>query len=229
MSGAPFLALEGPDGAGKTTLAACVADSLAHLGVQHVDRRQVSTHSTYAATLMAPLARMLWHSGDSPDLSDSFWAHLQASWFTAHGEQVVAPALAAGPILVDGWYFKLASHLTGQGWSTAQIDYLFSRVRRPDHTILLDVEPEVLWDRKADQLRPAELGMHGSYTTLGRESFLDYQKRGLDRLRNMAAAGGWHVMKVPADEDLNTTAHRVTALIRRLVLTTTPSASGERL
>lgn len=175
-----------------------MADALAHLGLRHIDRRQVSTSSKYATTLMEPLARMLWHSGDAPDLSDNFWAHLQASWFTAHGEQVITPALTAGPVLVDGWYFKLASRLTGQGWSTNEITHLFSRVRRPDHTVLLDVDPVLLWERKAHQLRPAELGMHGTYPTLGRDSFLDYQQRGLQCLRDMAAADGWHVLTVPA-------------------------------
>ncbi|WP_316521155.1 AAA family ATPase [Kitasatospora brasiliensis] len=227
MSTAPFLVLEGPDGAGKTTLAARAAELLADLGVRHVNRRQVSTHSAYAATLMEPLARMLWHSGDAPDLSDAFWAHLQASWFTAHGEQVVAPALKAGPVLVDGWYFKLASRLAGQGWRTDEIDRLFARVRRPDYTILLDVDPEVLWERKSGRLRPAELGMHGTYTNLGRASFLDYQQRGLDRLRATAAAEGWRVMKIPVGEDLDTTAHCAAALIRDLI-TTAPTTAGER-
>jgi thymidylate kinase len=225
MSLAPFLVLEGPDGSGKTTLAARAAADLAHLGVQHVNRRQVSTHSAYAATLMEPLARMLWHSGDAPDLTDAFWAHLQASWFTAHGEQVVAPALKDGPVLVDGWYFKLASRLPGQGWHPLEIDHLFAKVRRPDHTILLDVDSAVLWERKAGQLRPAELGMHGPYDGLGRASFLDYQQRGLERLRGMATTAGWHVMKIPADEDLDATSLRVAAVIRDLI---TSNTSGER-
>ncbi|RGD59430.1 thymidylate kinase [Kitasatospora xanthocidica] len=227
MSLAPFLALEGPDGAGKTTLATRAAEILAPLGVRHVNRRQVSTNSAYAATLMEPLARMLWHSGDAPDLSDGFWAHLQAAWFTAHGEQVVAPALTSGPVLVDGWYFKLASRLPGQGWHADEIDHLFSRVRRPDHTILLDVDPEVLWERKAGRLRDAELGMHGTYTDLGRASFLDYQQQGLNRLRATAAAEGWHVMTIPVGEDPDTTAHCVAALIRDLI-TPAPNTSGER-
>ncbi|MFJ8442791.1 nucleoside/nucleotide kinase family protein [Kitasatospora griseola] len=224
---APFIVLEGPDGAGKTTLAARAAADLARLGVRHLDRRQISTHSTYAATLMEPLARMLWHSGDAPDLSDSFWAHLQAAWFTAHGEQVVAPALAAGPVLVDGWYSKLASRLPGQGWSADEIPHLFARVRRPDHTILLDVDPAVLWERKGDQMRPAELGMHGTYDTLGRSSFLDYQQRGLDRLRATAAAENWHVLHVPAGEPLETTAFRTTSLICDLIATA-PTTTGAR-
>ncbi|MEU3559686.1 hypothetical protein [Kitasatospora sp. NPDC006786] len=227
MSPAPFLVLEGPDGAGKTTLATQAAEALAPVGVRHINRRQVSTNSAYAATLMEPLARMLWHSGDAPDLSDSFWAHLQAAWFTAHGEQVVTPALTSGPVLVDGWYGKLASRLPGQGWHADEINRLFSRVRRPDHTILLDVDPEVLWERKAGRLRPAELGMHGTYTALGRASFLDYQQRGLDQLRATATAKGWHVVSIPVGEDLDTTTHRVAVLIRDLI-TTAPNTSGDR-
>jgi hypothetical protein len=58
-----------------------------------VSKRQVSGTSTYAATLMDQLASMLWHSGDAPDLPDSFWVGLQAAWCTAHAETVVGPLL----------------------------------------------------------------------------------------------------------------------------------------
>ncbi|MFI9362040.1 dTMP kinase [Kitasatospora sp. NPDC053057] len=215
--GAPFFVLEGPDGAGKTTLARAVAADLAASGLVHLDRRQVSTDSAYAALLMEPLARMLWHSGDARDLSDNFWAHLQASWFTAHGEQVVAPALKRGPVVVDGWFYKLASKLTGQGWGAEELAALFNRVRTPDHVVLLDVAPELLWERKATKLRPAELGMHGQYDELGRASFLAYQQAGLDQLRARARTEGWHVLAVDADETVQETGGRLTRLITDLL------------
>lgn len=220
-----FIVVEGPDGAGKTTLAAAAAQALAARGVQHLERRAISTASTYAASLMRPLATMLWHSGDDTDLPDSFWVHLQAAWFTAHGEQVVAPALKDGHVLVDGWFYKLWSKLLIQGYQRGELDELFTRVRRPDHVILLDVDPATLWQRKADQFRPAELGMHAGFAfdDLGERSFLDYQGKGLTNLRTMADDHGWSVLHVPDGQQREVTAERLTVALADL-LDTVPAA-----
>lgn len=223
----PFIVIEGGDGAGKTTLAHAVARALAGRGLVHVSRRQVSTASAYTAGLMEHLHEMLWHSGDSPDLPDSFWAYLQASWFTAHGEQVVAPALTAGPVLVDGWYFKLASKLLGQGWTRPEVDRLFARVRVPDHVIVLRVDPAHLWQRKSESFRPSELGMHGDYAELGEASFRVYQERGQEALLAMAGERGWTVLDVPGDETVDDTARRLAAEVERLLdRTATPAGPG---
>lgn len=212
-----FFALEGPDGAGKTTLAAAVADRLKDRGLQHVDRRQISTTSPYTARLMEPLATMLWHCGDDLDLPDGFWAHLQASWFTAHGRHVVGPALQEGPVVVDGWYYKLCSRLILQGWGQAEVDQLFSRVRAPDHVILLRADPKELWKRKGAGMRLAELGMHAGYEDLGEASFLDYQQRSLDVLGAMASERGWSVVDVPGGESAEETTGRLAQLITGLL------------
>ena len=85
MTNGRFLALEGSDGAGKSTLARHLADltyeQAVHLLIHESDvdpahrlvfvsRRQISATSPYSATLMDHIATMLWHSGDSPDLPD---------------------------------------------------------------------------------------------------------------------------------------------------------------
>lgn len=214
-----FIVVEGPDGAGKTALAAAAAARLEQCGVRHIARRQISTASPYAAALMRPLATMLWHSGDAPDLPDSFWVHLQAAWFTAHGEQVVAPALRDGHVLVDGWYYKLFSKLLLQGYQRGELDDLFARVRRPDRVILLDVEPDTLWRRRGESMRPAELGMHAGFAfdRLGQASFLDYQGRGLENLRAMAAQSGWRVLQVPDEQGEDETAARLASAIADLL------------
>jgi dTDP-4-amino-4,6-dideoxygalactose transaminase/thymidylate kinase len=207
----PFIAVEGPDGAGKTTVTSAVASQLGQRGLAHVARRQIATGSPFAANLMEHIAQMLWHSGDETDLPDGFWAHLQAAWFTAHGEQVLGPALAAGPVILDGWYYKLQSALLGQGWSRQETVRLFDRVRRPDHVVLLRVTPQLLWERRQGRLRPTEMGMHATKpdTDLGRDSFLAYQQASLDRLTEMAAELGWSVVDVPADEEAGDTVRRV--------------------
>ncbi|WP_433892711.1 aminotransferase class V-fold PLP-dependent enzyme [Streptomyces sp. CA-111067] len=213
----PFIVIEGGDGAGKTTLARAVAAALKDRGVTYVDRRQVSTTAPYATRLMEHLSQMLWHCGDSPDLPDTFWAHLQAAWFIAHGEHVVSPAAQSGPVIVDGWYYKLTSKLLGQGWSSTEIDQHFSRVPEPDHVIVLRVDPEQSWDRASNRLRPSELGMHGEFAELGKVSFLAYQQAGLDALTIMAGQRGWTILDVPGDERSEDTARRLAAEVEKLL------------
>ncbi|TDD68414.1 hypothetical protein E1293_36975 [Actinomadura darangshiensis] len=219
-----FLVLEGPDGIGKTTLAellaTCSYDQVAaaqpnavHSSTSpirphraqapaasdarqfvFVSRRQISATSAYAATLMQQLATMLWHSGDAPDLSDAFWVGLQASWFTAHGETVLAPLLDAGhDVIVDGWIYKFCSKLLLQGYTQPILDVIFQRIRVPDTVVLLSADPAALYDR-GRQFRPAELGMHAGYGELNRETFVDYQRAGLEHMRAYADRYQWPVL-----------------------------------
>jgi len=215
----PFIVFEGTDGSGKTTLANAVAQALPERGLTPIARRQVATASPFAAGLMEHMATMLWHSGDATDLSDGFWAHLQAAWFTAHGEQVVAPALAKRPVILDGWHYKLVSALLGQGWSREETDHLFARVRQPDHVVLLRVDPETLWERRSGRLRPTEMGMHaaGGDAELGKASFLAYQQASLDRLSELAERHHWTVLDVPGDESAADTTQRAAAIVDALL------------
>jgi thymidylate kinase len=226
MESAKFIVLEGPDGAGKTTIAALVAERLAGRGVQYVSRKAISTVSEYAERLMEPMASMLWKSGDSSDLPDSFWAHLQGCWFVAHGHQVVAPALKLGHVVVDGWNYKLCSSLINQGYTPSEIEVLFSRIRTPDHVVLLAVQPQTLWARRMGEFRPAELGIHGSYSELGIRSFLDYQAKSLANFQDMAARLGWDVIEISADEEPAETTGRVAEAVARFLGAERPADSA---
>lgn len=235
-----FIALEGPDGVGKTSLARCLGEityeravgAAAHglrSGTGPADRRplvfvpkrQISSTSAYAAKLMTHLATMLWHSGDAPDLPDSFWAGLQAAWFTAHAETVLQPLLSAGhDVIVDGWLYKFWSKLLIQGYAQHDLDVIFARVRMPDTVVLLTADISSLFDRR-QQFRPAELGMHAGYSTLDRQSFVDYQQAGLDLLRSFAEQHQWPAVDLDLEQSAEDTAARIAPLITAL-RTTTP-------
>ncbi|MEV0453805.1 dTMP kinase [Catellatospora methionotrophica] len=223
-----FVVLEGGDGVGKTTLARMVADldydqalkalaEQAPSGLVYVPRRQISGTSDYSASLMRHLSTMLWDSGDSPDLPDSFWVALQAAWFTAHATTVIGPLLDAGcDVIVDGWVYKFFSKLLQQGYDQAALDTIFARVRMPDAVILLTADPAVLYDRRDGQFRPAELGMHADLPDLGKDTFVAYQAAGQRLLRETAVRRGWPTMLVDADEQPDQTAARLTPIVAEL-------------
>ena len=240
-----LIALEGPDGVGKTALAERLAQVTYDDAVAGVDsgvtavpgdaplvftsKRQVSRTSGYAAGLMEHLATMLWHSGDAPDLPDAFWAGLQAAWFTAHSTAVLQPLLDAGrDVLVDGWFYKFCSKLLLQGWAQPELDVIFARARRPDAVILLTASPAGLYARRQD-FRPAELGMHAGYDELNEESFVHYQEAGLQRLHAMADAGGWPVVHLDPSEPAAASAARIIPVLDTARAMAAEPAAGRRV
>ncbi|MGH3765924.1 MAG: hypothetical protein ACRDTX_12370 [Pseudonocardiaceae bacterium] len=244
-----FIALEGTDGVGKTSLACRLADisyetAVARLAqptvpglagegagaLVFVPRRQISTTSTYAATLMEHLSTMLWHSGDAPDLSDAFWVSLQAAWFTAHTETVLGPLLDAGfDVLVDGWLYKFFAKLLLQGFTEPDLAVIFDRVRVPDGVLLLEADVGAVYDRRRD-FRPAELGMHAGYGALddlGRASFVDYQTRTASNLAMLAVRHVWRTAHLNPDEPIPVTADRLAPIIAELRTTPGPAPVAE--
>ncbi|WP_216588310.1 hypothetical protein [Streptomyces brasiliscabiei] len=221
-----LIALEGPDGIGKTTLAQALAgityeqactEGASPFGLVFVPRRQISVTSPYAHQLMSQLATMLWHSGDSPDLPDGFWVTLQASWYTALRTMVLEPLLAAGhDVIMDGWWFKFFSKLLVQGWAQADLDVIFSRVPPPDGVIVLTADLGALYDRKQD-FQPREMGMHAGVSDYGRTAFVTYQQNGLKNLLGYADHHRWSVVELDVTASLPDTVARLKPLVDQLL------------
>lgn len=215
-----FVALEGIDGCGKTSLARAAADR--DLGdrqdsatdqVVFVSRRSVSTVDEFSRHLMTQNANMLWNSGDATTLSPAFWVTLQASWFTALSDTVIRPLLAEGAtVVVDGWFYKFWSKLLNQGYSVAELEVIFGGAARPDHVIVVDPDVGEVFDRGRD-FRPSEMGMHAGFGNLNRQTFIEYQAAGRERLLEFAQRWTWTVLPVDHGEPLARTAERVKQIV----------------
>jgi Thymidylate kinase len=204
-----LICLEGIDGSGKTALARGVAEKFPHL-VAFQSRRAAATTSPYAGAIAERLAKVLWGSGDSTDVSPTFWLYLQAAWYVLLAENR-RESRAAEIAITDGWYFKFVARLRLQGYDPRVLDATFSEVPKPDRVILLDVEPAVAWKRKA--FRPLETGMHVPGSEGGHAGFIEYQGGTLRILREMAERHRWDVLTVDSNEDIETSIERVASLI----------------
>lgn len=195
-----FIAIEGIDGAGKTTTAGSVADVLRRNGFVFRSNKHIPDDApALVQESMRAIAALLWPRSDRIDdhkLPGNYWLCLQGAWYSLLSRFVIEPRLEAGiSVVTDGWYFKFAAKLLARGYSGVQVEAVFSDIRAPDDVILLDVAPRVAWGR-GRRFRLTEMGLHDGYATLGVNSFLDYQSKLRDLLNGMAEARGWSVIGV---------------------------------
>lgn len=151
-----YLALEGVEGAGKSTVSALVA---AHF--QEAGRTVVQVREPGGTELGEEIRRLLLHTGDvSPWAEAALFAAARAQLVT----EVIAPGLADGALVISDrtFYSSLAyqGHARGLG---------IEEVRRfnlavvggfvPDLVVVLDVEPELGLERQVDADRIGGSGL----------------------------------------------------------------------
>lgn len=140
MSKGFFVVLEGPEGAGKSTLAVALASRLGALGHKPVIVREPG--GTDAAEA---LRKELLHS-------DRQWTAEKELLYivTARADlvgQVIRPALAAGKIVLSDRYdlSTMAYQASGRGLPLPMVSWVNDAATgglRPDLTLILDVAPE---------------------------------------------------------------------------------------
>ena len=142
-----FIAMEGGDGAGKSTQARRLAAALQETG--HTVLRTREPGGTPIGEQLRSL--VLEHGNGEIDARTE--ALIIAASRAAHVQQVIEPALAAGTVVVCDRYVDSSIAYQGAGrqlgteavrtlnrWATAGLE--------PDHTVLLDVDPERGRDRR---------------------------------------------------------------------------------
>jgi len=166
-----YLALEGIEGSGKSTLGRLLTARLADLNILSISVREPG-----GTELGEELRRLVLHAGHVAP-----WA--EAALFAASRAQlaveVIAPALADGRwVLSDrSYYSSLAYQGGGRGLGVDAVRGLNETVLDgvlPDLVVVLDVEPEVGFARETERDRIGEGG-------------LDLQRRVAETYRDLAA------------------------------------------
>ena len=176
--GGLFIALEGGEGAGKSTQATRLVAALRSRGYEVVATFEPG------GTAVGRQIRTVLLDGANTEMSPRTEAMLYAADRAQHVNEVIRPALERGAIVVTDRYVD--SSLAYQGAGRALDSHEVRRLSRwatdglrPDLTVLLDVAPSVGLARvtgPGDRLEAEAVAFHERV----RESFLDLARRGRD-------------------------------------------------
>jgi dTMP kinase len=169
-----FITLEGPDGSGKTLVAALVSEALAARGI--VARLTREPGGTALGERVRAI--LLEHAPDDPPLAPRADALLFAAARAQHVAQVIDPAVARGELVLCARYAD--STLAYQGYGLGlpldelrELQRFATGGRRPDLTILLDIPVEVGLARKQhDEQTRFEAAFDMAYHRRVRAGFL---------------------------------------------------------
>jgi dTMP kinase len=156
-----FLALEGGEGAGKSTQAVLLVEWLESLGHHVLLTRQPG------ATEVGKILRHIVLDNDTGELSPRTEVLLYAADKAEHVDQVVLPALAEGTIVLTDRYVDsmLAYQGAGRHLDSAEVEHIARWATsdlRPHLTIVLDIDPAIGHARfeGADRIESEPLDFH---------------------------------------------------------------------
>lgn len=180
-----FISFEGGDGAGKSTQARLLAESLSAAGHKVVLTREPG--GTEIAEEIRDIVLNPVHEG----LDDRTEALLFAASRAEHVAKKIRPALAAGEIVISDRFVdsSIAYQGIGRGLGVEQVSDLNAWATDnlwPDITILLDVEPTAGLDRVEN---PNRLEAAGTELHLDvRAAFLELAARSPERFVVLSAS-----------------------------------------
>lgn len=196
-----FLTLEGPDGAGKTTLAKKLAAMFEEAGQKCLLTREPGDSS------IGPTVRSLVLEGVNLDRSAELFLFLADR--ACHVAEVVAPALSRGEVVVCDRYTDSTLVYQGAARGFEQSDLLAMNELAtgglmPDKTLLLDIDPRISLGRQTskDRLDAESVDFHDSV----RAGFLELAKLEPHRFvvldatlsEGALAAAAWEAICPPA-------------------------------
>jgi dTMP kinase len=146
MATGRFIALEGGEGAGKSTQARLLAETLRHRGIEVVTTREPG------GTPGAEAIRDLLLHGEGEGWNPRAEALLFAAARSDHVEKLIRPALARGAWVVCDRFLDSSRAYQGSGGGLSDGDiralhHIGSEDLLPDLTILIEVSPDVASQR----------------------------------------------------------------------------------
>lgn len=179
-----FIAFEGTDGAGKSTIARATFDRVIESRpkkITYIDKNRPPVSSGYAEFHMSRIREILWDYPDNApleQLGDRHWLSLISTWFHATDYAAIRPLIESGvSCIADGWHYKyLARFLIKDADLAKEALTAFSTIRKPDAVIFLDVDPALAAKRKGS-FRLSESGAYDGGNEDRLKSFIAYQNR----------------------------------------------------
>lgn len=143
-----FIALEGGEGAGKSTQAHLLAEALRERGMKVVTTREPG------GTPGAEAIRALLLDGEGDGWNPRAEALLFAAARSDHVEKLIRPALANGAWVISDRFLDSSRAYQGGGGGLSDEDIrelhrIGSEGLLPDRTVLIEVSPEVAAERLA--------------------------------------------------------------------------------
>lgn len=200
-----FIALEGGEGAGKSTHAKLLEQWLSDSGHDVVLTREPGGTSVGAAL------RAILLDHDTGDLSPRTEALIYAADRAEHVDALIRPALTVGSVVISDRYVDSTLAYQGAGRSVVaadieQLAQIATGGLRPHLTVLLDIDP-------ADGL-----GRAGDHDRIEAEP-LDFHQRVREQFLALAAADPDRYLVVSATGDADTIHATIRTAVKRLLPT----------
>ena len=181
-----FISFEGGDYTGKSTQVKLLMQALTTRGAA-----AIATFEPGGTSLGQRLRREVMHGEDLDPYTEALLYAADRAW---HAQTVIKPHLQAGEVVVSDRYLdsSLAYQGIGRGLGLEKIEEISLWATgnlRPDLTILLDGDPEVLVARRTE--RPDRMEAAGAeFHQAVRQAFLQIAERDQQRIKVIDATAG---------------------------------------
>lgn len=190
-----FIAFEGIDGSGKTTVAGLLVDVLSRRGMMatQLRKRVPDIGPPFARAQLSALAERLWgipHDDTIGQVGNLHWIYLNAAYFAGLRTAVASAGAPGEVVVIDNWINKFVARVSTNGEFTLdEVRALVRPVPQPDLVFLLDVPPSVAAARK-----PVPTALERGVLVRPDKDFVTYQATVRAALLRMAADSAWTII-----------------------------------